>query len=42
VQAWIAVKWRWGLSVDSREKGSLTRLLATCDRRVVPLPSRVR
>jgi len=42
VQAWIAVKWRWSLSVDSRERPSLSRLLASCDRRVVPMPTRVR
>lgn len=42
VQAWIAVKWRWGLSVDSREKGSLSRLLSTCAKRVVPMPSRAK
>lgn len=40
VQDWIAVKWRWDLSVDSREKSGLQRLLANCPRRVVPLPSR--
>lgn len=40
VQAWIAVKWRWSLSVDTREKGSLSRLLASCPKRVVPMPRR--
>lgn len=40
VQAWIAVKWRWGLAVDAREKAGLQRLLASCDRRVVPMPKR--
>lgn len=40
VQAWIAVKWRWGLSVDSREKSSLSRLLSDCGKRVVPMPKR--
>ena len=39
-QAWIAVKWRWGLSVDSREKTGLARQLADCPKRVVPLPKR--
>lgn len=38
VQAWIAVKWRWALSVDSREKAGLGRQLAACPKRVVPLP----
>ena len=41
VQAWIAVKWRWGLSVDSREKAGLARELGQCPKRVVPLPERV-
>lgn len=40
VQAWISVKWRWRLSVDSREKAGLTRLLGACTKRVVPLPTR--
>ena len=40
VQAWIATKWRWGLSVDAREKAGLVRELAKCDRRVVPMPKR--
>ena len=40
VQAWIATKWRWGLSVDAREKAGLARELAKCDRRVVPIPKR--
>jgi hypothetical protein len=40
VQAWIAVKWRWGLSVDPREKAGLARQLAACPRRVVPVPTR--
>lgn len=39
-QAWIAVKWRWRLSVDARETAGLARILATCSKRVVPLPSR--
>lgn len=42
VQAWIAVKWRWGLSVDSREMAGLERQLATCPEQVVPLPTRTR
>jgi hypothetical protein len=42
VEAWIAVKWRWRLSVDAREKSALTRELSRCTKRVVPLPSRVR
>jgi len=42
VQAWIAVKWRWGLSVDGREKSYLSRALTACPKRVVPLPQRAR
>ena len=40
VQAWIAVKWRWSLSVDAREKAGLLRELASCPKRVVPMPRR--
>ena len=40
VQAWIAIKWRWGLSVDAREKTGLAKELGQCDRRVVPMPKR--
>jgi hypothetical protein len=40
VQARIAVKWRWGLSVDPREKAGLERQLTACPRRVVPAPTR--
>ena len=40
VEAWIAVKWRWGLSVDAKEKTGLKRELARCARRVVPVPIR--
>ncbi|MDP1878449.1 MAG: HNH endonuclease family protein [Actinomycetota bacterium] len=40
VQAWIAVKWRWGLSIDASEKRALERELADCDRLVVPIPAK--
>ncbi|MEX5271147.1 HNH endonuclease family protein [Kocuria sabuli] len=30
VGEWVAVKIRWGLKVDSREKSALTRLAASC------------
>lgn len=42
VEAWVAVKWRWRLTVDTREKASLTRILQSCSRLVVPLPTRSR
>jgi hypothetical protein len=42
VEAWVAVKWRWRLSVDAREKAALSRTLASCSRLVVPLPTRAR
>jgi hypothetical protein len=38
---WIAVKYRWGLGVDSREKSFLGRVLATCSS-TMALPARVR
>jgi hypothetical protein len=40
VQAWIAVKWRWRLSVDAPEKSALNRELSRCAKRVVPQPTR--
>lgn len=40
VQAWVAVKWRWRMSVDTREKAALARTLTTCSQRVVPMPTR--
>jgi uncharacterized protein DUF1524 len=29
-RAWIQVKWYWGLTVDSAEKGALNTMLGTC------------
>lgn len=38
---WVAVKWRWKLSVDSTEKKALTRTLANCGTKVnVARPAR--
>ena len=31
VSAWVAVKYRWGLSVDQAEKKDLTRRIAACN-----------
>jgi len=31
VKQWIAVKFRWRLAVDAREKSTLTRYLSGCD-----------
>ena len=30
VGEWVAVKIRWGLKVDSKEKAALTRIVAAC------------
>jgi len=39
VAEWIAVKWRWSLSVDSAEKSNLQNLLNACTRDVkIPFP----
>jgi hypothetical protein len=37
---WVAVKWRWNLTVDTRERDALTRLLASCSTLTVVLPDR--
>lgn len=38
---WMAVKFRWGLSVDTTERGALVRLLSgSCGDRLVTLPAR--
>ncbi len=41
LEAWIAVKWRWRLSVDTVEKSALANALGACTRLVVPIPERV-
>lgn len=40
VAEWISVKWRWGLSVDSLERGVLRTLLSKCANIGVALPTR--
>ena len=43
VASWIAVKWRWRLTVDALERGALTVGLSGCGRRaLVPEPTRAR
>jgi len=43
VASWIAVKWRWRLTVDAIERGALTVGLSGCGRRaLVPEPRRAR
>lgn len=37
---WVAVKWRWNLSVDSLERMSLQSVLAGCSEVNVPVPER--
>jgi SGNH domain (fused to AT3 domains) len=40
VVSWVAVKWRWQLSVDSAERAFLQRFLRGCGARTVAEPSR--
>ena len=42
VADWVAVKWRWRLAVDVREKRHLTRVLSSCGWPSVERPSRAR
>lgn len=42
VQAWIAVKWRWRLSVDPIEKKALVGGLSACPKALAPIPHRAR
>jgi hypothetical protein len=42
VSEWIAVKWRWRLSVDSREQASLLVLVDSCGNPRVTPPARAR
>jgi hypothetical protein len=38
---WVAIKYRWGLSIDSTERTELAKILVgTCGARTVPLPRR--
>lgn len=39
---WIAVKYRWSLSVDRSEKAALNRLVVTCGNPSIRLPSRAK
>ena len=42
VGEWIAVKWRWSLSVDLTEKANLQRLLTSCGGKIeIPMPTQV-
>lgn len=42
VSEWIAVKWRWRLSIDSREQASLRVLVNSCGNPRVAPPARAR
>ncbi|MFM1964405.1 MAG: hypothetical protein RL134_130 [Actinomycetota bacterium] len=42
VSEWIAVKWRWRLSVDAREQASLRVLVNSCGNPRVTPPARAR
>ena len=37
---WVAVKWRWNLTVDTRERDTITRLLSSCSTLTVIVPDR--
>ena len=37
---WVAVKWRWNLTVDTRERDTITRLLSSCSTLTVVVPDR--
>lgn len=41
---WVAVKWRWGLSVDETELKTLNTVFATCSAKalVTPMPTRAK
>ncbi|WP_455904741.1 GmrSD restriction endonuclease domain-containing protein [Microbacterium sp.] len=39
VSEWVAVKWRWNLSVDPAEKNAIQTLLTECSWRDTPLPA---
>jgi hypothetical protein len=42
ISDWIAVKWRWRLTVDSREEGALRVLVTSCGNPRVTVPTRAR
>ncbi len=37
---WVAVKYRWSLSVDASEKSTLTRILSRCGKIGIPIPDK--
>jgi hypothetical protein len=40
VETWIAVKWRWSLTVDAQERAALETTLASCPELLITLPER--
>jgi len=42
VATWIAVKWRWSLSVDTLERKAVNSVLSGCTLVTVPLPTQTR
>lgn len=40
VKRWVAVKWRWGLRIDSAERAAVQTQLDGCSSLTVPAPSR--
>jgi hypothetical protein len=40
VKQWVAIKWRWRLSVNASERSFLARKLSSCGWPRVPTPSR--
>ena len=40
VATWVAVKWRWNLTIDTRERDTITRLLGSCSALAVVVPDR--
>ena len=42
ISDWIAVKWRWRLTVDSREEAALRVLVTSCGNPRITVPSRAR
>lgn len=39
-KTWVAVKYRWNLSIDSREKSAIASLLRACSDQTMQLPER--
>ena len=40
VATWVAVKWRWNLTIDTRERDTITRMLSSCSALAVVVPDR--